>query len=213
MRWTQPVLAAVLACTLGLPVALAQGRGDEKEPPGDTKPKPIVLQDVGVGVSLDIEVYKPEVLPQDPTIPGMYVYPVKVLCGEIAPQDSSLERGYPLAPGSYRTAINIHNFGRSQVSFWKYGVIANPQGMNPAPIGKRMQESLAPGQALEVDCKNIADLVTPPGTKPPDFIKGFVVIETPQPLAVIGVYTVKNVEHIKYSPLPGPAEPKDPTKP
>ena len=127
----------------------------------------------GVGVSLDVERIVAIRAKKN------LVYSAKFLCGEIAASGPSLELGQPLAPGSYRTAVNIHNPNEESVEFTMKAVIANSQSSPRGPIGILKQEVLRPDEALEVDCRDIADLVL---GHSPSLANGFVVIKVSVPL-------------------------------
>ncbi len=115
-----------------------------------------------------------------PIIPPFYAdtaeYSVKFVCGTIIDD-------MPLNDGKYHTAINIHNPGPKEVKFeWK---VASHDGR----ISEFITEALKPDQAMEIDCRYIAELLE---TK--EFAKGFVVIHQPlelqfQQLDISPVYT------------------------
>jgi hypothetical protein len=145
----------------------------------------------GVGVSIDVE----PVSPKRVRLGGQALlsYAVKFLCGTIPHSDADPQQpppGAPLVPGTYLTAVNIHNPQGKEVRFRKKAVIANPQGQPRGRIGQLVDESLKPDEALEVDCDNIKQLL---GAPTAGFMKGFVVILSPVELDVVGVYTLKNV--------------------
>ncbi len=151
----------------------------------------------GVGAGLDIETVEPK------RIQGLgLVYSAKFLCGTIPhlptnPQEPAA--GFPLAPGSYRTAVNIHNPNNVEVRFRKKALITNPQGQPRGRIGQLVPENLKPDEGLEVDCDNIKQLLGNPDLV---FIKGFVVVITTRPLDVVAVYTLKNVVDDRQLPAP-----------
>jgi len=141
---------------------------------------------VGTGASIDVETVKSQ------KIGDNNVYSVKFLCGEI-PDSGNPAEGVPLAPGSYRTAININNPNPSgSVTFTATAVVADG---NP---GGAIATLPLPGQiAVEVDCVDITDALG----NPTGFVSGFVVISVLKvkgvgKLNVIGVYTLKNVDVI-----------------
>ena len=155
--------------------------------PSDATPKPAPAS--GVGMSLNVETVQPK------SIGGQFVYSVKFLCGTIphgSPNPEAPPSGYPLSPGTYRTAININNPNLSAVYFTKLALITNPQGQLRGRAGKPVTENLQTNQGLEVDCKNIGTLLSGVPV-PSNFAKGFVVIRSRWQLDVVGVYTVKNV--------------------
>jgi hypothetical protein len=146
----------------------------------------------GVGASLDVETITPK------RILFRWVYSVKFLCGTIPsgtpPESPAL--GLPLSPGTYLTAINIHNPNPGipatvpiPLNFRKKALITNPQDEERGKVSQFVNESLLFNQGLEVDCENIRDLLDTGG----GFIKGFVVIDSPLQLDVVAVYTLKNV--------------------
>ncbi len=131
-----------------------------------------------------------------PRAPGSRIWVAKFLCGEISAVGSP-ETGSPLAPGSYRTAINVFN----------------GQQFNPANLSLRLALAESPGQpqlrdipddvsidpwgAVELDC----DLIRRSFANAPSFIKGFIWIRVDRradgdsrEVKVVAVYTLKNVE-------------------
>jgi CARDB protein len=105
-----------------------------------------------------------------------FQYAVKFVCGK---GDQRV-----VALGDYFTAINVHNPNETDVSFRKKFAIALP-GEKPGPISKFYDARLKPDEAFEIDCPDIFQLTS--STVP--FIKGFAVIETPQELDIVAVYT------------------------
>ena len=115
---------------------------------------------------------------------------MKFICGQQLPDPQSFEP--PVKPGNYATAVNVHNYHNSQqVPIRKKAVIALPEDQPPGQISQFVGLVLKPDQALEIDCEDIARLLTTAGTKLPPFIKGFVEVLSPQPLSVTGVYTAQ----------------------
>ncbi len=160
------------------------------------KPIPIPIdEDAGVGVHLDVD-----------TIVGKgirgagRVYSAKFLCGTI-PHDTNPQVppvGSPFVPGTYLTAVNIHNPYHTNTQFKKKALIANPQGKLPGLVGTPISEVLGPNGGLEVDCQNIKELIFGLGVvfvPSEPFFTGFVVVTVPTriELDVTAVYTVKNV--------------------
>jgi hypothetical protein len=104
-----------------------------------------------------------------------FEYAVKFVCG--TPETRAV------APGVYFTAINVHNPGADSVT-WRKKVASTLPREQPGPISLFSANTLTPDQALEIDCSDIfrhARLVR--------FAKGFVVIQSPDPLDVVAVYT------------------------
>ena len=142
------------------------------------------------------------------------VYPVKFICGSIPGETFAIPAGStafepnmqiasrepPVKPGNYATAVNIYNYQNADVKFTKKAVIARPQGQTLGPTSGVISESLGPGQALEVDCPNIALMFGASGTVVPDFIKGFVEIsieDKKDQLEVVAVYTAEKMEIVQ----------------
>ena len=105
-----------------------------------------------------------------------FQYAVKFVCGKSA--------GRVVAPGTYFTAINVHNPNEKGVSFKKKFAIALP-GEKPGPISRFFDAKLAPDEAFEIDCPDIKERTRTTG----DFFKGFAVIESTLELDVVAVYT------------------------
>jgi hypothetical protein len=131
-----------------------------------------------------------------------YVYAAKFLCGELK---ASPKLEGPVRPGSYSTAINVHNPHSHPVAFAKKAVLLydgrHPEGAleRPMPPVRREQPvvvELGPDWGLEIDCQDIrrvlleGDPASPPPPAPV-FMKGWVVIETFLDVAldVVAVYT------------------------
>ena len=103
-------------------------------------------------------------------------YAAKFVCGKN-------DEGKVVAPGEYFTAINVANPGRETAVIRKRFAIALPSE-KPGPVSNVVTERLKPGEAFDIDCPDIATHVPVGG-----FAKGFVTIESPQDLEVVGVYT------------------------
>jgi CARDB len=112
--------------------------------------------------------------------PTAHQYAAKFVCGKN-------DEGKVVAPGEYFTAINVGNPGRDAAAIQKRFAIALP-GEKPGPVSGVVEETLKPGQAFEIDCPDIGTHVPVNG-----FAKGFVTIESPQDLEVVGVYTAANL--------------------
>jgi len=131
------------------------------------------------------------------------VYAVKFLCGSFTPPFPSEEREWPVKPGNYFTAINVHNPNSVLVSFQKkavllYGGERPPRPEEPMPPGKLFEASLKDDWGLEIDCTDIRkQLLGSAVPSAPAFITGWVVIEVPgtpkhpepRPIDVTAVYT------------------------
>jgi hypothetical protein len=149
---------------------------------------------------------------------GLLVYAVKFLCGDFdraGVSDAGTIEG-PVKPGSYATAINVHNPQPRQVARLRkkavllfQGSAARPteQHEMPRPPGNVLEIELGPDFGMEIDCADIRDVLlrTPigPGPRAPIFIKGWVVLETlpTTPLDVVAVYTVRSFVNARPNDL------------
>ena len=127
---------------------------------------------------------------------AMLVYAAKFICGSMPP----LPQESPVEPGSYATSINVHNPNpREAVVFAKKAVLLfNEAGKDEgfetpkAPYERsRREEQLGPDYGMELDGRDIRELLTGLAPAAPGFIEGWVVIESPLPLDVVAVYTVR----------------------
>lgn len=180
----------VAACVLATPLAAhAQG------------PLPT---GIGVGASVDVESIEPIETGRDlPRSVGERIWTAQFLCGEISPAGAP-DRGSPLAPGSYRTAVNVFNgqaFHPAEIDL----VLAVAQGPDQPQIPRVRPEALVidPLRAVELDC----DFIRPLFGNAPSFIKGFVQLAARRDahgnsklIKVGAVYTMKNVETAATSP-------------
>ena len=128
---------------------------------------------------------------------GRLVYAAKFICG-FMPEPLQITQEGPVEPGSYTTAINIHNPHARPVVFVKKAVLLyNASKPDEAfevrkPPGQRREAELDPDWGMEIDCRDIREeLLKGQAPQAPIFIKGWVVIETPEPLDVVAVYTVR----------------------
>ena len=135
------------------------------------------------------------------TIGGPFVYAAKFVCGRFLGERQPAEEG-PVEPGSYATAINIHNPHARTVTFVKKAVLLfvgteEEKGFEiPRPPHRARTAELGPDWGMEIDCRDVRDVLLSdqpgvPGPQAPVFIKGWVVIESPEPLDVVAVYTVR----------------------
>jgi photosystem II stability/assembly factor-like uncharacterized protein len=129
-------------------------------------------------------------------------YAVKFVCGK--------SEGGVVAPGTYFTAVNVHNPREKAVAFRKKFAIALP-GEKPGPVSKFFTAKLCPDEALEIDCPDILS-----HAQGQNFLKGFVVIETPSRLDVVAAYTAAGstgsietlfIERVSGQPLTQPPLP------
>lgn len=135
-------------------------------------------------------------------MPPKDVYAVKFLCGSFLPKLSD-DFEFPVKPGNYFTAINVHNPNSTSIFFQKKAVMLYraddpPKPEQPMPPGKLFPASLKSDWGLEIDCTDIRrQLLDGMAPGAPTFIKGWVVIEVtgmsnqmePRPLDVTAVYT------------------------
>ncbi|MFQ6063465.1 MAG: hypothetical protein ACE5J9_09880 [Methanosarcinales archaeon] len=113
-----------------------------------------------------------------------YVYSAKFVCGKT----DMTGLAAPVVPGTYATAINVHNPWYFTVNFTKKVAQAPREFDKPIPPSRPIDASLKSDYAFEIDCEDIYKIGNiPPTTKP--FAKGFVVITSPRPLDVVAVYT------------------------
>jgi hypothetical protein len=130
-----------------------------------------------------------------------YVYAAKFLCGDLKPST----REGPVQPGSYATAINVHNPHGHAVAIRKKAILLydadRPERVAERPTAPVQGEQpilreLDRDWGLEIDCTDIREVLLRdaagnPGPAAPIFIKGWVVVETlaDLPLDVVAVYT------------------------
>ena len=119
-------------------------------------------------------------------------YSAKFVCGPLG-EDADVVRGM------YASTINIQNPQLKAVSFTKQAVIALPERDAEAgtfgAMSAQKAESLMPGQAMGVDCKDIRRLF---GTAElPRHIEGFLVLSVPSAktdvLGVVGKYSARQI--------------------
>jgi len=116
-----------------------------------------------------------------------FQYAVKIVCG-IATDAGAAPS--PVTPGRYFTAVNIHNPSKCDtVTFlWKVAIA----GIEKAgPVSRFNRAQLGPDQALELDCPQFSRLFPNLG-----FIKGYLVIQSPEELDVVAVYTSTTVTQV-----------------
>lgn len=114
-------------------------------------------------------------LAQD-TLAGPTEYAVKIVCGRTDRR--------AVAPGTYYTAINVHNPNPDSVPLRKKVALTAP-GEKPGLVYPFSNNILVPDQAFEIDCADIIRHSDSTLT----FAKGFVVIQSRAPLDVVAVYT------------------------
>lgn len=124
------------------------------------------------------------------TVETGYQYAAKVVCSIILPQQDAT-----LAQGTYRTIVNIHNPSNKPITIAAKVALSTPFGEDPGPfsVAPFKKAVLQPDGATELSCFNIAGFFCPIGGVCIDFafLEGFVVIKSPDPLDVVGVYTAR----------------------
>ncbi len=122
--------------------------------------------------------------------PEVFEYAAKIVCGpQRDPNDMRLARGY------YTTAINVHNPHAKTALFSKKLALTYPPAEQRAgKIYHIAYDSLQYDEALAVDCIDIEKEVFPVNGFPKPYIKGFVVIQSPLSLDVVGVYSTATVD-------------------
>jgi hypothetical protein len=106
-----------------------------------------------------------------------FQYAVKFICTSNFPGTSQTTTSF--LPGSYQTAVNIHNANEEEVRFRMK--LANASGH----ISDFVFDGLKPDQATKVDCSQLDRF--PP--VPIHGFEGFLVIESALSLDVVAVYT------------------------
>jgi hypothetical protein len=114
---------------------------------------------------------------------------VKLVCGEANVETP----GAPVAWGQYWTAINIHNPDKCKHARFRTKIaVANPIPFAQGPVSQHVGlAALGPDHAFEIDCQFIkaAWPFLFSGQSAPNFVKGYVVIESDHELDVVAVYT------------------------
>ena len=103
-------------------------------------------------------------------------YAVKFVCGK--------SEGRILSPGTYFTAVNVHNPTYATIRLRKKFAVGLPSE-KAGPVTRFFNAKLGPDQALEIDTEDILRHI---GSNDP-FAKGFVIIESDTDLDVVAVYT------------------------
>jgi hypothetical protein len=143
---------------------------------------------LGFAASIPIAQAEPEKYSK--TIKTEYQYAAKVACSLLLPhQDGTLARG------TYRTVVNIHNPTDKKITVAAKVALATQFGSEPGPFGVTpfKEAVLQPDGAVEVNCFDIAGYFCPIDGVCVDFafLEGFLVIKSPVPLDVVGIYTAR----------------------
>ncbi len=106
-----------------------------------------------------------------------------------------------LIPGQYATSIAIHNPSRKPVTLRKTVALSFPPAEQaPGEVSGTLEDVLAPGQSLQVDCQEIpAQFTFPQGPPAAPYVLGHLSIESARRLAVTAIYTVGEASE----PAPG----------
>jgi CARDB protein len=110
------------------------------------------------------------------TVTNRLRYAAKFICGK-APEESA-------ARGAYFTAVNVHNPSDGPVSFQKRFTVGQAE-QKPGSLTPFRPAQLDAGRAFRVECPEVLRTV---GTSE-SFLEGFVVLESPDPLNVVAVYS------------------------
>ena len=132
-------------------------------------------------------------MPLPPT-ETVLVYPVKYLCGSIPGSgDFSAGQEPPVKPGNYATAINIQNVLDEEAPFSYWASVAFPD-RDLGLVSPAASRDLGPRRATEIDCPQIVDLLAGTELADPQFVKGFLTVESELELEVVAVYTSEKLE-------------------
>lgn len=113
-----------------------------------------------------------------------FEHATKVVCG-----DQRSRTDLRLAPGAYRTTVNIRNAGRDTASFTEEFVLAHPAGrLRPEHVGRFSEGVLKRGEAVATDCEDIRHRVFG-GHLPAPYIDGWLVVRSHGKLDVTIVHT------------------------
>lgn len=115
-----------------------------------------------------------------------YQYAAKFLCGSVSGKTGTPGAGV-VAPGTYFTSVNVHNYNGSQTAeIRKRFVVAPPNEATGGKMSDFFPFPLPANEASEIECANILNHFNPPLKGP---VKGFVALVSDLPLDVVAVYT------------------------
>jgi hypothetical protein len=118
-----------------------------------------------------------------------YQYAVKTLCTLL----TDVGFGDALAPGRYRTVINLHNPTERKITITRKFTLASQPGESAGSFSITPYKSLTlePDQAVAYNCFDIANFYCPIRGVCVDFtaLDGFLVVNSPVELDVVAVYT------------------------
>ncbi|SET42777.1 hypothetical protein SAMN05216412_106114 [Nitrosospira multiformis] len=122
-----------------------------------------------------------------------YQYSAKVVCSLLRPHQDGM-----LAQGTYRTAVNIHNPSDKKISVAAKVALARQFGSEPGrfDVTPFKEAELQPDGAVGINCFDIAGYFCPIDGVCVDFafLEGFLVVKSPVPLDVVGVYTARHTD-------------------
>jgi hypothetical protein len=113
----------------------------------------------------------------------MFEYAVKFVCGRAVPIAPIAP--HPVAPGTYYTAINVHNPNSATINFIKKFARALPN-QQAGVVTQFFPATLKADQAFEVECAEITNKLQMP---PQSFVTGFAVFQSADELDIVAVYT------------------------
>lgn len=115
-----------------------------------------------------------------------FQYAVSFTCGE---NQGEAQR---VVQGEFATAVNLFNAGSTDVTLHKSIALTYPPAEQAAgAVSGQIEDVLAPGTALQVDCQELQNefVFASPAPVATDHQQGFLVIESDRPLHVEAVYT------------------------
>jgi hypothetical protein len=113
----------------------------------------------------------------------VFQYAVKFVCGSALPTAPAAP--HPVAPGTYFTAIDVHNPNSGTINFTKKFARALPNQQAGA-VTQLFPATLKSDQAFEVECTGITNKLQ---MQPQSFVTGFAVFQSADELDIVAVYT------------------------
>ena len=127
--------------------------------------------------------------PADAQVKTSYQYAVKTVCALLG----DIGFGDAMAPGRYRTLINIHNPTEKKIEVARKFALAGEPGepLGAFSVSPYKAFTLGPDQAVAYNCFDIANFFCPINGVCVDFtaIDGFLVINSTEELDVVAVYS------------------------
>jgi hypothetical protein len=125
----------------------------------------------------------------DAQVKTSYQYAVKTLCTLLG----DIGFGDAMAPGRYRTLINIHNPTEKKIEVARKFALAGQPGdpLGSFSVSPYKAFTLGPDQAVAYNCLDIANFFCPINGVCVDFtaIDGFLVLNSAEELDVVAVYS------------------------